>query len=233
MVQKDPRYRYQSAREVAEVLEKFAALVPRGTKVTSGLGAAPEFDEDGSSSISLDRTKEPSTGHGDTISNKGEDTLASARSALIRGKGLSAGDSGRLVEIKPRHDLIEGSFLDLQLESGYRANSGVAQRVPAGRNGTGRDSSERDASQAVPSERDPARPGRRADATTRSVSSRSGIRLDADAERTLSRDEGSSSGRLSRSKRRQALDPMLIGALITALFIVALAMGFFLARITG
>jgi hypothetical protein len=29
------------------------------------------------------------------------------------------------------------------------------------------------------------------------------------------------------------MDPMLIGALITALFIVALAMGFFLARVTG
>jgi hypothetical protein len=42
-----------------------------------------------------------------------------------------------------------------------------------------------------------------------------------------------SSGRLSTSKRKQGLDPMLIGALLTALFIVALAMGFFLARLTG
>ncbi len=57
MIQKDPRYRYQSAKEVAEVLEKFASMVPKGAKVTAGLGASPEFDEDGSSSISLDRNR--------------------------------------------------------------------------------------------------------------------------------------------------------------------------------
>ncbi len=59
MIQKDPRYRYQSARDVAEVLEKFVGVVPKGAKVTAGLGTSPEFDEDGSSSISLDRTGRP------------------------------------------------------------------------------------------------------------------------------------------------------------------------------
>jgi serine/threonine-protein kinase len=161
----------------------------------------------------LDRTRQPSTGHGDTISNKNDDTLASARSEVVRGKGLSASDSGRLVDIKPRLDLIEGSFLDLQVESGYRPNSGVSQRNAAGRG--------------------PVQRERKADVLSQSGSSRSGIRLDADPNHTTTRDSGLSSGRLTKSKRRQGLDPMLIGALITALFIVALAMGFFLARITG
>ena len=213
MIQKEPRYRYQSAQEVAETLEKFAALVPKGAKVTAGLGASPEFDEDGSSSISLDRTGRPSTGQGDTVTNKNDETLASARSALIRGKGLSPSDSGRLVDVKPRADLIEGSFLDLQLESGYRPNSSVSLR----------DAAKKEAGSGA---RAASRP-----------SSRSAIRLEAESEPSLVAQEGSSagasSGRIPASRRKKGMDPMLIGALITALFIVALAMGYFLAQVTG
>jgi serine/threonine-protein kinase len=223
MIQKEPRFRYQSAKEVAEVLERFTAMVPKGAKVTSGLGAGPEFDEDGSSSISLDRTGQPSTGHGDTVTNKNDDTLASARSALIRGEGLSPSDSGRLVDVKPRPDLIDGSFLDLQLESGYRPNSTVAKRGPA--------KSDSDKSGSV--KRDSVKRERRSDSTVGVGSERSGIRRDSDSDASRS-SRGMSSGRLSGSSRRnQGMDPMLIGALVTALFIVALAMGFFLARVTG
>lgn len=127
MIQKDPRYRYQSADDVAEVLEKFISKVPKGTKVTAGLGDMPEFDTDESSSISLD-DDDSSSRYGDTISNKNDDTLANNRSAIVRKKGLSASDSGRLVDVKPRPDLMGGSFLDLQSESGYRPNSQVGEK---------------------------------------------------------------------------------------------------------
>jgi serine/threonine-protein kinase len=127
MIQKDPRYRYQSADDAAEVLEKFTRKVPKGTKVMVGLGDMPEFDTDESSSISLD-DDDSSSRYGDTISNKNDDTLANNRSALIRRKGLSASDSGRLVDVKPRPDLVGGSFLDLQSESGYRPNSDVGEK---------------------------------------------------------------------------------------------------------
>ncbi len=121
MIQKEAAYRYQSADDVAEVLEKFAALVPKGQRVTTGLGASPDFDdEDDASAISLDDASGRSIGQGDTISNKNADTLASSRSKVIRGKGLSASDSGRLVNVKTRGaELIDGSFLDLEVESGF------------------------------------------------------------------------------------------------------------------
>ena len=121
MMQKDPRYRYQTAADVAVVLEKFAAKVPKGQRVNIGLGDAPDWDvDDGSSSISLDDGSRPGTTD-DTISNKNDETLASSRSKVIRGKGLSASDSGRLVDVRPKHvEYMEGSFLDLEVESGYQ-----------------------------------------------------------------------------------------------------------------
>ncbi len=69
MIQKDPRYRYQSAGDVAEALEKFAAAVPSGAKVALVPGSTDLFEDASSSSISLDGTERPSTRHGDTISN--------------------------------------------------------------------------------------------------------------------------------------------------------------------
>ncbi len=197
MIQKDPAYRYQTAKDVAEVMEKFVNAVPKGQKVTSGLGASPDFEvDDGSSSISLDEGDRSSV-PGDTVTNKNDDTLTSKRE-LVRGKGLSASDSGRLVDIKQRPDLIEGSFLDLQLESGYRASADPAARAKEGPVAARPDSS-----------------------------SQSDVQIG---------DESDIYGsRKSRSSRQQkkGIDPMLLGALILALFIVAVALGFFLARVTG
>ncbi|MEM1068081.1 MAG: serine/threonine-protein kinase [Planctomycetota bacterium] len=201
MIQKDPRYRYQSAGDVAEVLEKFAAAVPKGAKVTAGLGAAPDLDdEDFSSSISFDSPNRSSTRQGDTVTNKNDDTLANARQEVIRGKGLSSGDSGRLVDVKPRPDLIDGSFIDLQVESGYRPNSRVGMR--------------------------PAEPAPRGEAATAGSSS---LHLGDDSD---ARQKARGSGSLKRNQNR-GFDPMLVGALVFALFVVALAIGFFLAKITS
>ncbi len=121
MIQKQPSFRYQSAADVAEVLRKFAASVPAGSirKVKAGGGDHGSGSQLGSSSSGK------STGHEshDTVNAQSDKTLAGDRQALIRGGGLSASDSGKLVAMKPigcPSDLIGGSFLDLEVESGYR-----------------------------------------------------------------------------------------------------------------
>ena len=202
LIQTDPRYRYQSDGDGAEVLEKFVAAVPKGAKVTAGLGAEPGFDDD-TSSISLDEPTSP--GHGDTITNKHDDTLANARTDLIRGKGISSSDSGRLVNVKPRHDLIEGSFIDLQVESGYRPNSGIAE----GDSGT---SSPKLTRGTAPS------------------SGSSSVHIGADSDiRSAGKRQVGSSG----PGHQRGIDPLLLGAVMVALLVAALAIGFFLARATS
>ena len=200
MIQKDPAYRYQTAGDVAEVLEKFVAAVPKGAKVTAGLGATEEFEFDESSSISLDEADR--SGQGDTVTNKNDDTMASSRSRLVRKRGISASDSGRLVEVKRRPDLVDGSFLDLQIESGYRAPAG--DRNP-----------QRSSLSDQPS-------------GIERTSGKSSVQLGDDS------DVGHQSSRSAGGSRRQKsqFDPMLIGALIATLFIIAVAIGFFLARVT-
>ena len=198
MIQKDPQYRYQSAGDVAEVLENFAAKVPRGEKIAIGLGEAPDFDDDGSSSISLDDDDlRPNTG-GDTVSNKNDDTLASSRSRLIRGEGLSPSDSGRMVNVRRRElDFSDGSFLDLQVESGY-----------GGTHGTLRPSGAQD--QQWP----------------QASGGRSSVHIgdESDVHRP---------GSSPRNKRKEpGVDKMLISALMFAFFVVAVVLGFILAKMT-
>lgn len=206
MIQKDPKYRYQRAGEIADVLEKFAAAVPRGAKVAVGLGSSPDADDDvPSSSLSLSDRGPSSTGQGDTITNKQDDTLSSARSDLVR-EGPSPSDSGRLVNVRPKLDTVQGSFLDLQLESGYRPNSSVGQR--------GEGFSKPDRSHSA------------------SKSGASGIRIGDESDIYGTR-MSSGGGRPSENKSKRTIDPMLLGALAIALFIVALVIGFFLARVTS
>lgn len=204
MIQKDPKYRYQSAADVAEVLEKFVAKVPKGSKVTVGLGDHPYFEDEGSSSISLEDLGRTATGH-DTVTNKNGDTLADARSKILKG-GLSPSDSGKLVDVRQRPDLIEGSFLDLQLESGYRPNSDLNVVRPSGANAS-------DGSRGYNS------------------SGASDVHSDSRIRRGES-DRGRS-GKGQPGSGKSGLDPMLIAAMVTALFIIALASGFFLARVTS
>lgn len=211
MMQKEPEYRYQTAGDVAEVLERFAALVPKGERVTIGLGQSPDFDDDeddDSSSISLDEEIDRTTFKDDTISNKNDDTLASSRSKVIRGKGLSASDSGRLVDVKRRGgELLEGSFLDLELESGY-------PKQPGSRGERGEQQQQRAAEP-----RRPRQPQRTAGQSSVHVGAESDVHR-------------SGLGSKSSSQKR-GLDPMLIIALLIAFFIVAASIGFFVARLTS
>lgn len=204
MIQKDPAYRYQSAGEVAEILARFAAKVPRGETVRVGLGEKARGD--GSSSLSFGTDdRSPSSIRGDTVSAKNDDTLASSRSKLLQGEGLSPSDSGRLVAVKQKgspSDLLDGSFLDLEVESGFRGVSKILERKreqAAGKHPSSATSSPRPMTTSADDER--------------------GVRRDL-------RD------RVTRDSKK-GLDPLLVGALVTALFVVALAIGYFLARVTS
>ena len=164
------------------------------------------------SSITFDDSSD-SASTTDTVTNKNDDTLASSRSKLIRGKGLSPGDSGRLVDVRPKMDITDGSFLNLQVESGYRGTTSESRvdlessgRTPGGSSGS---------------------------QTHSDVHFGSDVDLAGRAPVT-----GSAIGRAVSSHRPttqppKQMDKMLISALLAALFIVAVAIGFFLARATS
>lgn len=184
MIQKDPRYRYQSAKEVAVALENYVAKAPKPVNVGVAVGSNALVTDEGSSSISLDEGRDSSLREGDTLSSKVDDTLSSSKNVLDREiSELTSNQSGRLVSVKPRPDLMDGSFIDLQVESGYveseseLANSGNAQ---------------------------------------------------ANQEPTPSGDD-----LRFQYRRRKQIDPLLLAALVTALFIIAVTLGFMLARVIG
>jgi serine/threonine-protein kinase len=139
MMQKEPQYRYQSAADVAEALRKYAAHSPSpkslaaaragGTGVRPGSASRGDGSQRGSSrgagsSVTIEH---------DTVSAKGDDTLAGNRAEMLRKGGLSASDSGRLVSTaSTAGDLFSDSFLDLEAESGYRD----PQKSRSGKSGT-------------------------------------------------------------------------------------------------
>ena len=181
------------------VLEKFVEAVPKGQRVTAGLGAAPEYDDDGSS-ISLDDASHLSSIKGDTVSAKDGDTLASSRSKVIRGKGLSASDSGRLVNVQRRAIEFDedDSKVDLQAESGYKGAETKASGDSSGR-------------YEVP----------------RASAGRSSVHIGDESDVYRNRQ-----GSQSRINGRKPMDPVLLGALILTLVIVAGAIGFMAAVLT-
>jgi serine/threonine-protein kinase len=244
MMQKQPSYRYQSAGDVAAALQRFLSAVPADRAIHAAAGRSAEFgsppgggstSEDSGLRSSAIRSSIPLDDSGssqsdvDTVTNKRDDTLAGSRSRLIRGRGLSAGDSGRLVDVRPKgDDLLEGSFLDLQLESGYRpatAGSGISLDQPTSPESSGR--------------------GRRSDSIGLSGSSSGRLAaIDRPSDSVIRREAASRSsvgrsgvgiqdGSSARHRKRSSLDPLLIAALLTALFIIAVAFGFFLARLTS
>jgi serine/threonine-protein kinase len=200
MIQKDPQYRYQTAADVAEVLEKFVAHVPAGVKVKMGPSDPLLGATDSSSSLSLGGLDQPSTiesqpniGEGDTIANKNDDTFSRSPNDLAPEAGEGGSEGGGSNAAEQSSQRISGSFIDLQAESGYRANSKLQ---------TGDQSSDSES-------------GGSGDPSSGGATSAAGP------------------WKRKSKANKLGLDPVLAGALVTALFIVALALGFFLARITS
>ena len=234
LMQKEPKYRYATATDVKEALEKYLQTAPSKKTVAVGKasGSGVETDATGeaagpspsssvrSSIIFTDGLDPASTT--DTVTNKQDDTLASSRSKLIRGEGLSAGDSGRLVDVRPKMDIMDGSFLDLQIESGYRGNadtSGIDLERPGGKVPADSTSSLNSDVHGSDVRSSP----RRTD-----LKKRSGI----DPSRTMS-GGGTKRYHSVRPADKPPVDKLLVAALLVALFIVAVAIGFFLARATS
>jgi len=235
LMQKDPKFRYPTAGDLAVALEKFLARVPAGQVVNTGHFVKERLGSATGSSSSLklgsslryqgggSRSGADSSFTHDTVTNKQDDTLASSRSKLIRGEGLSSGDSGRLVDVRPKMDIADGSFLDLQVESGYRgaaASSRIDLERPRGKS-------------AAPSSsllrRSGSRGGSASDRLPRNATTsvgQAGVMHPAD-------DPRSQRGNFHAPPVKPKVDTMLITALLVALFIVAVAIGFFLARATS
>jgi serine/threonine-protein kinase len=107
------------------------------------------------------------------------------------------------VDVKPRPDLVGGSFLDLQSESGYRPNSHVGEKQPKA---------------------DKPRP------VSKSGASDVGI---ADSQLGNNAKTASSGGHSSGSSRRSnGVDPLLMVALLIASIVGSLFIGYLLAEIT-
>lgn len=132
LMQKEPKYRYASAAQTAEVLEawlaKYRVLVTTsGTGSSSGVGASPT----GSSSVRLgdepEAAGERSSARAgsaltDTLSNRGSDTLSGRSGSQVSGASsgsiitsLSTSDSGVLVRLANSPE--SSSQIDLQAES--------------------------------------------------------------------------------------------------------------------
>ncbi|MEM9825029.1 MAG: serine/threonine-protein kinase [Planctomycetota bacterium] len=133
------------------------------------------------------------------------DALAEARKEMLQG-GLSSGDSGRLVSVRKPNILDGGSFLDLQAESGYRPSSNPR----AARDVNGRAPHLSDPSAAEPDSSSP-----------------SGVHIGAESE-IYGR-----GGKQSRGRKGQGIDSTTLIAVGIVLFVIALTLGFLLARATS
>jgi len=213
MIQKDPAYRYQSAADVAEVLRKFAAQVPVRKTVSAGTVSAGGGSKGSRGTQESSSKRSQSTIQHDTVNAKQDDTMAIDREAVVRGSGLSSSDSGRLVTLTPKpgaSDLFGGSFLDLEIESGYRSKIERA---------TG--------------------------STTGATGSTTGSGLGSDVLGTntsaVKRGSGATTKPANVAKKpvaaipaiKASSSPVLIGVGLGFLFLVAIAIGFVLAKLTG
>lgn len=216
MIQKDPQYRYQSAADVADALRKFAATAPARQLTASGVGGI-RAREGASSDSSPSGSRSASAIQHDTVSAKGEDTIAGDRAALVRGSGLSSSDSGRLVSMAPKpgaSDLFEGSFLDLEIESGYRKKREAEQRKNP-LSGVGSDVlSGSGAYQSL----------------DRSAASKSGLSSGGSGRSSSS--SGRNQSRGPSTEQKPALSPGLV-AVGLVLFVLAIVIGFVLAKMTS
>ncbi len=129
LLQKDPKFRYASAKQTAEVLEAWLA------KYQSERALRPATVGGGGSSINLgdedgDIVLKPADGV-DTVSNRGGDTVAGKSSQSV--SSLSPSDSGVLVRVKKAAGNSDsGSTIDLEAEIAKRSRSGSRGGSKAG-----------------------------------------------------------------------------------------------------
>ena len=131
LMQKDPKFRYATAEQTAEVLEAWLAKrqVPKAVGVGGGGSSLTLGDErDGLSKTGL------SAASIDTVSNRGSDTLDGKAGSSVT--NLSTSDSGVLVRIRAGEgDSQIGSTIDLEAEIAQRSQrrSGASRRHEPGR----------------------------------------------------------------------------------------------------
>ena len=116
LMQKDPKFRYSTASQTAEVLEAWLAKRPTSVGGGSSLRLGDENDTQGSqlhSGASMSATI-------DTVSNRSGDTLAGKSGSAIT--NLSASDSGVLVRIARNATASDtSSQIDLESEIARRS----------------------------------------------------------------------------------------------------------------
>ncbi len=127
LLQKDPKFRYNSAAQTAEVLEGWLA------KYKAQRVLQPSQGGDSGSSLNLGDETEPTSGSKlgsaiDTVSNRAGDTVA-GRSGSGDGLSLSPSDSGVLVRLEKKASASDsGSTINLEAE--------IGRRTPASRGGS-------------------------------------------------------------------------------------------------
>jgi serine/threonine-protein kinase len=131
MMQKEAKYRYQSAAEVADALRKFAssAMEGDGYELSPMASRVPvsKFSSSGavanSAGVRGTSSKVSQVEKQDTIAAKNDDTISGGRDQKGR-RELTETGSGRLVDtgMKSALELFGDSFLDLEIESGFRGN---------------------------------------------------------------------------------------------------------------
>ncbi len=262
MMQKDPQYRYQSAADVAEVLRRFAAHAPaEKSLVAAHIGGGPSrsggqsrggsgLPSRGVGSASRGASSRGSAGgtspssmlNHDTVSEKGDATMAGDRAAVIRGSGLSASDSGRLVNTatKSAVDLFGDSFLDLEVESGYKGSKAASSSRSAGSKSSTLSGRRSDGARIVPG-------GAKATAELLSgskigadVAGGSGsyhsLKTPQPAAGRSGVSHGVPSGSPAAAKHRSSgffSNPVLIGLSLGIFFLLAIVIGYVLARLTS
>ena len=120
MLQKEPRYRYKTAADVAEVLEGWLSKLH--TPVKSTVGSGP-----GSSGSNINVGSSDSRGSdigigssNDTVSSKGSDTFSGISGSDVFSDVKSPSDSGRMIKSGINKGIERGnSAIDLEVESGY------------------------------------------------------------------------------------------------------------------
>lgn len=223
MMQKEAKYRYQSAAEVADALRKFASSAMDGDGYKKSpmpsLVPVPRVSPSGAvanaAGVRGTSSKVSQVEKQDTIAAKNDDTISGGRDHKGR-RELTETGSGRLVDtgMKSALELFGDSFLDLELESGFRGN-------PSSK--TGRNSVPKGAkagTSEVATRKASATPGKAVSGVPRP--NHSGRRLEI----------GDPSNVESKLVKSQALSLKLF-FLMALLLVIAIIAGYILAKLTS